>query len=205
MQLEKLVKLSEKEYKTVTETEIVEMFQPLVNGEAFRFCMKTGSFNHEDDYIQSGLIGLMKAFRSYDISKGVLFYTYALQCIKTEIRNYFRKHVNKSIVMVSLDEPIVDSMSEDRDSTYYDKLSVEDFSEELIELLNNKQVVDKLQKIIDRFTETQKEITRKYYIENKTYQQIAKEMNCSKQYVGKVALICRDKLLKEVAACVIEL
>ena len=52
------------------------------------------------DLIQEGYIGLIKAYNTFDISKGVKFITYANRCIENEIRMYLRKRnkqFNKSI------------------------------------------------------------------------------------------------------------
>lgn len=45
-----------------------------------------------DDLKQEGAIGLLKAIRTYDGSKGVVFSTYATICIRNEMRNYSMKN-----------------------------------------------------------------------------------------------------------------
>ncbi len=46
----------------------------------------------EEDLIQEGNIGLMKAVKNYDISQRVRLYTYALLWIKAEIQSYILKN-----------------------------------------------------------------------------------------------------------------
>lgn len=68
------------------ENNIIEQYTPLV--ESF-----VGSFNPIDnstfnDYKQAGLIGLLKAVRSYDNKRS--FVKFASTCIKNEILNHIR-------------------------------------------------------------------------------------------------------------------
>ena len=50
-------------------------------------------FDNPEDAFQIGAIGLMKAVRSFDPAKGILFSTYALPCITNELRMALR-HIN---------------------------------------------------------------------------------------------------------------
>ena len=54
-----------------------------------------------EDLIQEGNIGLIKAVKSYDINKNILFSTYAVACIKHEIVEYINN--NKLTIKVSKD------------------------------------------------------------------------------------------------------
>ena len=54
-----------------------------------------GYFDSREDAYQIGSIGLMKAARSYDPEKRVLFATYAMPCILNELRMALR-HINCS-------------------------------------------------------------------------------------------------------------
>lgn len=62
------------------------------------------TYIHDDDIIQSGMLGLCKAAESWDESKSK-FSTYAWRCIRNEINREFinRKPYNK---VLSLDKPI---------------------------------------------------------------------------------------------------
>ena len=50
-------------------------------------------FDSREDAFQIGTIGLMKAARSYDPNRNILFSTYALTCITNELRMELR-HIN---------------------------------------------------------------------------------------------------------------
>ena len=62
------------------------------------------TFIHDEDVIQSGMLGLCKAAESFDPKKG-LFSTYAGRCIRNEINQEFIKRKPFS-QMVSLDTKI---------------------------------------------------------------------------------------------------
>ena len=58
-----------------------------------------------DDLISIGLIGLIKATRTYRPDQGALFSTYACRCITNEILMFLRKN-KKHLEAFSLDAPI---------------------------------------------------------------------------------------------------
>lgn len=68
-------------------------------------------FDSREDAFQIGVIGLMKAARSYDPSRKILFATYAVPCITNELRMALR-HINSSNPpgrTFSYDSPIPDA------------------------------------------------------------------------------------------------
>ena len=69
------------------EVKLVEMNSGLVNGIAHRFRGRGTDF---EDLVQIGNIGLLKAIRSFDISRGNAFSTYAVPLIIGEIRRFLR-------------------------------------------------------------------------------------------------------------------
>ncbi len=69
------------------EEKIIELNFGLVNGIAHRFKGRGCDF---EDLVQIGSIGLIKAIRSFDISRGNAFSTYAVPLIIGEIRRFLR-------------------------------------------------------------------------------------------------------------------
>ena len=59
----------------------------------------------KEDMISIGVIGLIKAINTYDISKGHRLVTYAARCIENEILMHFRSQ-RKSAQDVSMSDPI---------------------------------------------------------------------------------------------------
>lgn len=66
---------------------LVELNMGLVNGIAVRF---RGRGTEMEDLVQIGAIGMLKAIRSFDLSRGTAFSTYAVPLIMGEIRKYLR-------------------------------------------------------------------------------------------------------------------
>ncbi len=80
---------------TSAETELVQRNSGLVNGIAHRFKGRGVEF---EDLVQIGTIGMIKAIRSFDLSRGNAFSTYAVPLIIGEIRRFLR---DDGIVKVS--------------------------------------------------------------------------------------------------------
>ena len=73
--------------ETELEGSLMERNAGLVNGIACRF---RGRGTDYDDLVQIGSIGLLKAIRSFDLSRGFAFSTYAVPLIIGEIRRFLR-------------------------------------------------------------------------------------------------------------------
>lgn len=72
---------------TSVEEKLMELNSGLVNGIAHRFKGRGCDF---EDLVQIGSIGLLKAIRSFDLSRGFAFSTYAVPLIIGEIRRFLR-------------------------------------------------------------------------------------------------------------------
>ncbi|MBR4959851.1 MAG: sigma-70 family RNA polymerase sigma factor [Clostridia bacterium] len=73
--------------ETHLESVLMERNAPLVNGLAYRF---RGRGVEMEDLIQIGSIGMLKAIRSFDCTRGTAFSTYAVPLIIGEIRRFLR-------------------------------------------------------------------------------------------------------------------
>lgn len=72
---------------TEAEAKLMQLNSGLVNGLAYRFRGRGADF---EDLVQIGSIGLLKAIRSFDLSRGFAFSTYAVPLIVGEIRRFLR-------------------------------------------------------------------------------------------------------------------
>lgn len=73
--------------ESALEDVIMERNAPLVHGIASRF---RGRGVEYEDLVQIGSIGMLKAIRSFDSTRGTAFSTYAVPLIMGEIRRYLR-------------------------------------------------------------------------------------------------------------------
>lgn len=60
----------------------------------------------EDDLIQEGMIGLWKACKTFNKTRGTMFSTYAVKCIRNEMYMFLRKERKHIENVTSLDMPI---------------------------------------------------------------------------------------------------
>ena len=66
---------------------LLERYRDMVRKEARRFFLAGGD---EEDLIQEGMLGLLKAIRTYDASKEASFRTYAEVCIRSRLYSVLR-------------------------------------------------------------------------------------------------------------------
>lgn len=86
---------------------------------------------YKEDFVQEGLIGLLKAVRTYDENKGFMFSTYAWRCIKnsiiSELRRYNRMGIDKEISVDDVSDGVLEefcgAVSESPENEYIDKES----------------------------------------------------------------------------------
>ena len=139
---------------------------------------------YDDDVIQSGMIGLWKASKSYDPEKSK-FATYAVKCILNEIKMHFRRESRqKRNVEVSLDE-LVDISNEG------DEVSRYDLMKDLTQLF-----------CIDTYTLTDTELSI-LHLKSKGYRdaEIGSKLNLSQSYVCRVKNHAYSKI-KDSIVCI---
>ena len=81
-----LIRLSQNGDENATE-ELVKLNAGLVQSIAYKFCGRGVDF---EDLVQIGNIGMLKAIRSFDLERGVVFSTYAVPLIFGEIKRFLR-------------------------------------------------------------------------------------------------------------------
>lgn len=138
-----------------------------------------------EDIESIAFIGLVKAAKSFDKSKGYAFSTYAVRCIENEIKYYFRK---KSICAESLDEPIQDNLIladtiEDKTDTFEEFAMNEALKCALNELDDREKfVVDML--YVKEPPLTQQEISRMLNInQSQVSRTLKRALNKIREYV----------------------
>ncbi len=174
------------EYKRL-EQEIVKNNMPLVANIAKKY-FNNCSYDEGQDIFSVASLGLLKAVRSYNISKNFLFATYATRCIENEILMYCRK-LKKNSLVVSLSTVL----AYDRDGNELqieDILqSEEDIEEDVISKDENLQKRRDLKEIIDKLPPKQKLVLKKKYLSgfDVTKQKaIAKFLGFSQSYVSRI-------------------
>lgn len=127
---------------------------------------------YDDDYIEEGYIGLIRAVDTYDCDKNIKFITYASRCIKNQILMYIRKLSKHNKVQSIYDARVTSEDGNDitiEDSLFddsYDILNDYLIKEKKIEVQRLLSVLDKKELMIvklyygfDGIMLTQKEIS----------------------------------------------
>lgn len=140
-----------------------------------------------EDLISIGTIGLMKAIKTFDYSKGNSFSTYASRCIENEILMNFRS-TKKNVQSVFLDDVI--STDKDGNSlSLYEVLC--DNTASVDTQIENKILYNKIEKIVlSKLDPREKEIIIKRFglfgEIPKTQFELAKEINISRSYISRL-------------------
>lgn len=139
----------------------------------------------KDDILSIGILGLMKAVDSYQISATNKLATYAARCIENEILMTLRANKNKRN-LVHLQSPI----SVDKDGNELELLDfIEDKSVDLYKSYENKKTNEKLDKALKTLSSREYDIiSRRYGLTQtaQTQKEIAKELNISRSYVSRI-------------------
>ena len=157
-----------------------------------------GIIHDKEELISVGLIGLIKAVDSFDLSKNIAFSTYASTCIHNEILNFIDAQ-EKHLIVDSLETPLSFNNSENK-INLLDKLS-----DPRIDLASNyekKEFYLIIRQLIDNLPILEKKVIMYYFgfIEDKplTQQEISKKLNISKHKISitiaKILNIIRDNL-----------
>jgi len=140
---------------------------------------------NKEDLVSYGILGLIKAINSFDLSKNIEFTTYAAICIENEIKMYLRR-IKKYENIDSINKSFISPKDGNElfyEEVLYDKINIEkDFIK--------KDVNRIIKEFILKLPSREKEIIMLYfgfYKEVKlTQREIANQFNVSQRYISKI-------------------
>ena len=156
-----------------------------------------------EDLISIGTIGLIKAVKTFDVSKNIKLATYASRCIENEILMYLRKN-NKKRSEISFDDPL----NIDWDGNELRLADVLGTDEDLIYKNIEEKVDRNLLKLAMRIlSEREKTILILRYGliksgETMTQKDVARLLGISQSYISRLEKRIINKLQDEVAKMV---
>lgn len=146
------------------------------------------SYYDRNEMVSVGLIGLIKAVDSFDITKNFSFNTYAIPCIRNEILMFLRKN-SKRKMEISIESSFINKTGENQGLCIEDILNTDEDYNIAIDCENN-EINNIVRNIIKELPYREKEIVILYFgfLNNKIYNQkeIAKKLNISQSYVSKI-------------------
>jgi len=135
----------------------------------------------KEDMISIGVIGLIKAINTYDISKGHRLVTYAARCIENELLMMLRQE-KKTSKNTSLYEPI----GIDKEGNEIHLLDILGTQE--TDLIKNiKRIYEELEKM--EMNKEKKTLIMRYGLygrEPMTQKEVAKKLHISRSYVSRI-------------------
>lgn len=152
----------------------------------------------KEELLSVGIIGLIKAVDTFDVSRNYKFITYAITCIDNELKMFIR-NMKKSPNALSLENNIY--TDDEFDKTLNDILSDNyDFVEDIIK----KEEYKIIDKIVDDLSFEERKIIRMYFgFDGKRYnqQELSKLCNVSQSYMSRVI----RKILKKIENRLLEM
>lgn len=174
---------------------IMEKYAELVNIKASKFFIVGAE---KGDIVQEGLIGLYKATKAFDTEKQNSFKTFANMCIERQIITAIKTaNRQKNIPLnsaFSINAQIYDE-NEDNDKEIVDILNthcIEDPSESIAK----KEYYSMINKAINENLSEHERNVLKYYEQNRTYEEIARKLNCKTKSVDTAMTRIRRKANK---------
>lgn len=174
---------------------IMDKYSELVNMKASKFFIVGAE---KGDIVQEGLIGLYKATKAFDTEKQNSFKTFANMCIERQIITAIKTaNRQKNIPLnsaFSINAQLYDE-NEENEKEVVDILNahcIEDPSESI----TKKEYFNYINKTInDNLSEHERNVL-KYYQQNKSYEEIAKRLNCKTKSVDTAMTRIRRKAKK---------
>lgn len=153
-----------------------------------------------DELYSAALLGFSKALNSYDTERGAKFSTYAVNCMKNEVRFFLRKERKQSEHTVSYNFVL----STDKNGNSFELFDIlEDQSDDHVDVQDWMVVEENKESILQavgQLSEVEQLIMNHRYglngYEFKTQKEIAEIINMSQANVSKIQKNCIRKIKK---------
>lgn len=144
-----------------------------------------------DDLLSLARLGMVKAFNTFDLSKGFKFATYASMCMNNEILMFLRKNKKHKEV-----KSIHHTLNIDLDGN---ELTLEDVIPTEEPKFSSDDYIF-LEQVLSEFSKTakdrDKQILKMRYFDNKNQKDIADELNISQSYISRIEKKIEKQLQK---------
>jgi len=219
-QLCRELKITKDERKARIQEELLKLHSGLVNKLAYKFA--SGTFCSEDiqDAKSEALVNILSLFETYDADGPTAFSTYAYVSLSGVMKNWKKR--NLLISLPNNADPQWVAANEGKEIFINPKTGAEEnilfsvkamvngiHSLDFVTDDSNKSVEnikcdnDDFQKILDNsslesalkyLSQVEANIVFKYFVEDKSYKQIAKEFGCTHQCIGQHMTRAKNKL-----------
>ncbi len=151
-----------------------------------------------EDLISIGIIGLIKAIKTYNNERGVRLATYAARCIENEVLMHLR-NIKKLKQEVSIYDPI----GYDKEGNEISLIDILTSDSEIIEQIDIRLQEEKVIKNLGVLNRRERQVIEmRYGIFSglkETQRDIAKKLGISRSYVSRIEKRAVNKLMKEIS------
>lgn len=151
-----------------------------------------------EDLISIGIIGLIKAIRTYNNERGVRLATYAARCIENEVLMHLR-NIKKLKQEVSIYDPI----GYDKEGNEISLIDILTSDSEIIEQIDTRLQEEKVIKNLGVLNRRERQVIEmRYGIFSglkETQRDIAKKLGISRSYVSRIEKRAVNKLMREIS------
>lgn len=144
----------------------------------FSIMKRLGIPAFDEDMFQVGVIGLLNAIDTFDVSKGYQFSTYAFPIVRNELLMELRKRRKSVKAEFSLDDNA--DIDTGESVPYADMISDgKDYEENVLNSIF-------IQQIFEGLSSKEKKIFKMFFWKNNTQCEIAKELGISQSYISRI-------------------
>ena len=144
-----------------------------------------------EDIIQEGMIGLFKAVRDYDPSKGASFSTFANLCVKRQLITAVKQSNRKKHSPLN---SYVSFYSKDDDESYLVDELAADKNTEPERMMLGKDQSEKINEFIDRYLSKYEKSVLTEYLSGISYEEIATHLSKTPKSIDNAVQRIRKKL-----------
>lgn len=174
---------------------IMDKYSELVNMKASKFFIVGAE---RGDIVQEGLIGLYKATKAFNTDKQNSFKTFANMCIERQIITAIKTANRQKNIPLNSAFSINAQLYDENDEN--DKELVEILNAHCIEdpsdSITKKEYFNYINKAINENLSDHERNVLRYYQQNKSYEEIAKKLNCKTKSVDTAMTRIRRKANK---------
>ena len=134
-------------------------------------------------------IGMIKAIKSFDPSKGVKFSTYASRCMTNEILMYFRKE-KKHKSNISIEQPL----SYDGEGNEMKLGDLVDSGDDILGEIVEREEIIRLRQAVEQLGGRDRVIIEEMYFKGKTQKQVSELLGLSQSHISRIGKKIIEKI-----------
>ncbi len=177
---------------------LIDRYYNLVNVKVSKYYINGAE---KDDLIQEGLIGLFKSIKSYNPEKQNSFKTFANLCVERQLITAIKgSNRQKNLPLnsyISLNNTAYDNEEGETESQLTDMIGNSDLEDPLEKVTKDEYYKDVKETIDASLSPFEKQVLNEF-VQGKTYNQIAKNLNAEVKSVDNAIQRIRKKTAKNI-------